>query len=268
MKLARFVHQNKIVHGAVSNDLTHARLIAGDPLGEHVVTDDVVRIDRLLAPIVPTDILCIGLNYARHAAESGSAPPPVPMLFIKASGALNAHMGEIPLPANSSMVDYEAELCVVIGKSARHVSVERALDYVYGYTIANDISARDWQRDKNLGGGQFARGKSFDGFCPIGPWVVTRDEIIDPNALAISCTLNGQIVQQSNTADMIHDVAHIVSSLSKTLTLRRGAVILTGTPEGVGMARTPPLWLKDGDEIHVDIERIGRLSNHVRAERT
>ena len=223
-------------------------------------------VDKLLAPIVPTDILCIGLNYREHAAESGSPVPRVPMLFIKSSNTLNNPGDPILIPRLSSQVDYEAELAVVIGKAAKNVTRERALDYVFGYTCANDVSARDWQRDKNLGGGQFARGKSFDGFCPLGPCIVTKDEIPNPNALSIRCTLNGQVMQDHTTADMIFDVSALIESLSSTLTLRPGSIILTGTPQGVGFARTPPVWLKAGDAVAVELEKIGRLENPVRTE--
>ncbi|MDB5325943.1 MAG: 5-oxopent-3-ene,2,5-tricarboxylate decarboxylase [Phycisphaerales bacterium] len=265
MKIGRIALNGKTVHAKLLGDGTAAR-IEGDLLGDWRVTDEILPADRLLSPLVPTDILCIGLNYRAHAAESGSAVPPTPMLFIKASSSLNHPGGDIVLPRNSTMVDYEAELCVVIGKTARHVPREKALDYVLGYTCANDVSARDWQRDKALGGGQFARGKSFDSFCPIGPWIVTRDEIPDPNALRVRCILNEQVVQDSTTADMIYDVPALIASLSETMTLRPGSLILTGTPSGVGMGRTPPLWLKAGDRISVELEKIGRLDNQCVAE--
>src|SRR3954468_20920259 len=180
MRIARFISGGKIRIGQLIDDHT-ARGIEGHPLGVHEVTDEVLKIDKLLAPLIPTDILCVGLNYREHAAESGSSIPVNPMLFIKGSGTLNNPFDPIPIPRRSSMIDYEAELCIVIGKDAKHVTKERALDYVFGYTCANDVSARDWQRDKALGGGQFARGKSFDGFCPLGPWM-TKDEIPNPNA--------------------------------------------------------------------------------------
>jgi 2-keto-4-pentenoate hydratase/2-oxohepta-3-ene-1,7-dioic acid hydratase in catechol pathway len=146
------------------------------------------------------------------------------------------------------------------------VSRDRALDYVFGYTCANDVSARDWQKEKHLGGGQFARGKSFDGFCPLGPAIVTKDEVPNPNDLRIKCTLNGQVMQDHTTADMIFDVPTLIESLSSTMTLRPGSVILTGTPRGVGFARMPPVWMKAGDTVVVELERIGRLENLVRSE--
>ena len=174
------------------------------------------------------------------------------MLFIKASNTLNNPLDPIPMPRLTKEVDYECELAVVIGKTAKDVSRDRALDYVFGYTAANDVSARDWQRDKFLGGGQFARGKSFDGFCPLGPWIVTKDEIPNPNALRIKTILNGQTMQDHTTGDMIFDVPALIESLSSTMTLRAGSVILTGTPHGVGFARTPPVWLKPGDTVAVE----------------
>ena len=224
-------------------------------------TAAVVTERNLLPPIVPTDLLCIGLNYQAHADETGSTPPKNPMLFIKSGNALAGPGEAIPLPGNSRQVDFEAELVVVIGKSAKHVPRERAMDHVFGYTIANDVSARDWQKEKDLNGGQFARGKSFDKFCPLGPAIVTADEVADPNALSISLRLNGEVMQQSTTADMIFDVPSIVSSLSQTMTLRAGCVILTGTPAGVGAGRTPPVFLKAGDVVEVEVEGLGTLRN-------
>jgi 2-keto-4-pentenoate hydratase/2-oxohepta-3-ene-1,7-dioic acid hydratase in catechol pathway len=240
------------------------RLLDG-PAGWRV-TDDVLPIEKLLAPLVPTDLLCIGLNYREHAKESNSEVPDNPMLFIKASNALNHPGDPIPVPKRTSEVDYEAELAVVIGRTAKHVSRADALNYVLGYTCANDVSARDWQRQKKLGGGQFARGKSFDGFCPIGPCLVTADEIPDPNALRLKTILNGQVMQDHTTGDMIFDVPALIESLSSTMTLRAGSIILTGTPQGVGFARTPPVWMKAGDTVVVEIEKIGRLENPVTAE--
>ena len=265
MRISRFISNGQIITGQLIDERS-AHPIEGELFGESRVTDSVVKIEKLLAPIVPTDILCIGLNYRAHAAESNSSIPVNPMLFIKASNTLNNPLDAIPIPRRSSMIDYEAELCVVIGKVAKDVSRERALDYVFGYTCANDVSARDWQREKLLGGGQFARGKSFDGFCPIGPWIVTKDEIPNPNALRIKGTLNGEVMQDHTTADMIFDVPALIESLSSTMTLRAGTIILTGTPSGVGFARNPPVWLKAGDRFVVQIEKIGALENPVTNE--
>lgn len=265
MQIVRFLYGGRIHVGQRIDDGT-ALEIEGDLFGPHRVTERRLQIDKLLAPLIPTDILCIGLNYREHAAESNSAIPENPMLFIKSSNTLNNPFDPIPLPRRSDQIDYEAELAVVIGRTAKHVSRQNALDYVLGYTCANDVSARDWQREKSLGGGQFARGKSFDGFCPLGPCIVTKEEIPDPNALRIRTILNGQTMQDNTTGDMIFDVPALIESLSSTLTLRPGSVILTGTPQGVGFARNPPVWMKDGDSVVVEIGRIGRLENPVRKE--
>lgn len=265
MRIIRFISAGRVFWGRAVDETTALR-IDGDVLGTFFVTPETLSIDKLLCPLVPTDILCIGVNYRDHAAESGSAIPQHPMLFIKSSNTLS-HPGEaILIPRRSSSIDYEGELAVIIGKDTKHVSRERALDYVFGYTCANDVSARDWQRDKALGGGQFARGKSFDTFCPLGPAIVTRDEIPNPNVLRLRTLVNDQVMQDNSTGDMIFDVAAIIESLSSTLTLRKGSIILTGTPKGVGMARKPPVWLKAGDTVVVEIEKIGRLVNPVRDE--
>jgi 2-keto-4-pentenoate hydratase/2-oxohepta-3-ene-1,7-dioic acid hydratase in catechol pathway len=265
MRIARFLSGGRPVTGRLIDDRS-AHVIEGDLFGQHRVIDQVAKVDRLLAPLVPTDILCIGLNYLEHAKESGSSIPENPMLFIKSSNTLAGPGDPILIPRRSTQIDYECELAVIIGKTAKHVPRARALDYVFGYTAANDVSSRDWQREKNLGGGQFARGKSFDTFCPLGPWIVTRDEIPNPNALRIRTILNGQTMQDHTTGDMIFDVPALIESLSSTMTLRPGSIILTGTPQGVGFARTPPVWLKQGDTVVIEIEKIGRLENPVRNE--
>ncbi|MGH7177034.1 MAG: fumarylacetoacetate hydrolase family protein [Tepidisphaeraceae bacterium] len=264
MRVIRFIRDGQIHSGQQIDDVSAYR-IQGSLLGPHRITEETLRIDKLLAPIVPTDILCIGLNYRAHAAETGQAIPKNPVLFIKASNTLNNPGDGIPLPRRSQQIDFEAELAVVIGRDCKDISRERALDHVLGYTCANDVSARDWQKDKDLGGGQFARGKSFDGFCPLGPAIVTKDEIPNPNALRIRCLLNGEVMQDSTTADMIFDVPALIESLSSTMTIRAGSVILTGTPSGVGFARKPQIWMKDGDTVEVELEKIGRLKNSVGA---
>jgi 2-keto-4-pentenoate hydratase/2-oxohepta-3-ene-1,7-dioic acid hydratase in catechol pathway len=265
MRIVRFLSGGQIHTGRQIDDATAQRL-DGDLFGVHRITDEKLRIDKLLSPLIPTDILCIGLNYREHAAESGSAIPQNPVLFIKAGNTLNNPFDPICVPRRSSDIDYEGELVIVIGKTAKHVPRDRAAEYIFGYTIANDVSARDWQREKALGGGQFARGKSFDGFCPLGPCIVTRDEIPNPNNLRLKTLLNGQIMQDHTTADMIFDVPALIESLTSTMTLRPGTVILTGTPSGVGFARNPPLWMKPGDRVIVEIEKIGRLENPITAE--
>ena len=264
MRIVRFLSGGTEHLGRQIDDKT-AVDSQGGLFGRRFETGRALPLDKLLSPLVPTDILCIGLNYREHAAESGSAIPENPMLFIKSSNALNNPLDPIPIPRRSNQVDYEAELAVVIGKTAKHVSRRDALNFVLGYTCANDVSARDWQREKNLGGGQFARGKSFDGFCPLGPSIVTADEIPEPNKLRLRTLLNGQVMQDHTTADMIFDVPALIESLSSTMTLRPGAVILTGTPQGVGFARKPPVWMKEGDRVGVEIERVGRFDVRVAA---
>lgn len=247
-------------------DERSAYRIEGDLFGQMRVTDQKLAIDRLLAPVVPVDILCIGLNYKEHATETGATVPANPMVFMKPSTALNNPGDPIYIPRRSEQIDYEAELAVIIGKTGKYIPRDRAMEYVFGYTCANDVSARDWQRNRDLGGGQFTRGKGFDGFCPLGPWIVTRDELPDPGNLRIRTLLNGQVMQDNTTADMIFDVPALIESLSSTMTLRPGAIILTGTPQGVGFARTPPVYLKEGDTVVIEIEKIGRLENPVRRE--
>ncbi|UGT67916.1 fumarylacetoacetate hydrolase family protein [Nocardia gipuzkoensis] len=260
--IIRFITGETIRYGRKIDDAT-AELIEGDLFNALELSGRVVEVEKLLAPIVPTDILCVGLNYRKHAEEGGSTIPELPVLFIKSSNALNNPGDPIRIPRLSSQIDFEGELAVVIGKTCKDVRKDRALQYVFGYTIANDVSARDWQREKRLGGGQFARGKSFDGFCPLGPTIVTSDEIENPNALKLLTRVNSHVMQDWTTADMIFDVPTLIENLSSTMTLRPGTVLLTGTPHGVGFARTPPVWLKNGDTVDVEIEGLGTLSNPV-----
>jgi 2-keto-4-pentenoate hydratase/2-oxohepta-3-ene-1,7-dioic acid hydratase in catechol pathway len=213
----------------------------------------------------PPNILCIGLNYLGHAEETKIRLPEVPVLFLKATTALIGDGETILLPAvGPDQVDYEAELAVVIGRRAKNIEPEAALDHVLGYTCANDVSARDWQIEKQKK--QWARGKSFDTFCPLGPCLVTKDEIVDPNRLRIRSILNGQVLQDANTSDMIFNIPALISDLSRSLTLLPGTVILTGTPDGVGFTRQPPVFLREGDVIVIDIEGIGSLTNPVHKE--
>lgn len=221
---------------------------------------------RLLAPLVPSAILGIGLNYRKHAEETGMVPPERPMLFMKTPSAVQDPELPILLPRKlrSDKVDYEAELAVVIGKRCKNVKRSEAMDYVLGYTCANDVSARDWQ--KEWGGGQFCRAKTFDTFCPLGPCLVTPDELQNPDALTIRSILNGKVMQDSTTRDMIFDVATLITFLSGSTTLMPGTVILTGTPSGVGMGQNPYRWLQPGDSISIEIEGIGTLTNTVAEE--
>jgi 2-keto-4-pentenoate hydratase/2-oxohepta-3-ene-1,7-dioic acid hydratase in catechol pathway len=206
-------------------------------------------------------ILAIGRNYVDHAIEGGSEPPAAPLIFNKLPNSLIAHNASIVLPTISSQVDYEAELAVVIGRKAKRVSEAEALDYVFGYTLINDVSARDLQ----FGDSQWVRGKGLDTFAPLGPFITTRDEIADVQALNIEGRLNGEVMQSSNTAKMIFQVAYLVSYLSQGITLEPGDVIATGTPEGVGVFRDPPVLLQAGDVYEVTIEGLGTLRNPVAA---
>jgi len=262
MKLLRHLTPDGVAYAALQPDGS-ARAVTGDIFGEFKVTDKTVALGKRLAPLQPTNLLCIGLNYKKHAAESNSPTPQYPVLFIKNTASVQnpGDAIEIPVKLPSTKVDYECELAIVIGKRCKNVSKAQALDYVLGYTCANDVSARDWQRDG--GGGQWCQGKGFDTFCPLGPVLVTRDEIPNPNKLAIKTVLNGAVMQDWNTDDMIFDVPTIIEYLSASKTLLPGTVILTGTPHGVGFARNPPVWLKAGDSVSIEIEKIGTLTNPV-----
>ncbi len=244
-----------------------AALVALRAVGD---VDRIVREGRplagldLLAPVArPGKVVAIGRNYRDHVDEEGAEAPPAPLIFAKWPSAIVGPGAEIRWdPELTAQVDYEAELAVVIGRSARRVSEAEALDYVLGYTCLNDVSARDLQ----FGDGQWVRGKSLDTFCPMGPALVTADEIRDPQRLAIECRIGDRVVQQANTSMMYFGVAAIVSYCSRAFTLDAGDVIATGTPGGVGIFRKPPLLLGDGDEVTVEIEGIGRLVNTCRWE--
>ncbi len=215
---------------------------------------------HLLCPIVrPTKVLAIGLNYMDHIRETKSPIPERPVLFAKFPSTLNGPFGDIVVdPALTEQADYEAELAVVIGKRARRVSAADALDYVFGYSVANDVSARDWQyRDP-----QFDRSKGFDTFCPIGPWITTADEVPDPQSLTIRSWVNGEPRQDSSTKEMVHGVADLIEFLSRGMTLEPGDVILTGTPHGVGFAMKPPRYLAAGDLVRCEIEGLGAIENN------
>jgi acylpyruvate hydrolase len=214
----------------------------------------------LHAPIPdPGKILCIGLNYLDHCRETGMAVPDHPVLFSKFNNALVGHEGAIELDGTSTKIDYEAELAFVVGKRAYRVSEAEALDYVAGYITANDVSGRDLQ----FADSQWLRGKTLDTFCPLGPWLVTKDEIPDPHILAIRCRVNGVTVQDSNTDQLIFRIPMLLSYLSQGLTLEPGDIVLTGTPPGVGFTRNPQILLHPGDVVEVEIEKVGLLRNPV-----
>ena len=267
MKIIRYADSKNATHYAIQHPDGRFERLAGCIYENLKPTGESAEIAKMLAPIAPTQILCIGLNYQKHAAESGAKVPARPVLFMKGINALQNPGDPIEIPAHlaSHEVDYECELAVVIGKKCKNVSRAKALDYVLGYTCANDVSARDWQ--VKWGGGQWCRGKTFDTFCPLGPCLVTPDEIPDPNNLAIRTILNGNTVQDWNTSDMIFDVPAIIEFLSGSTTLLPGTVILTGTPHGVGMAKKPPVWLQPGDSVTIEIEGIGTLANPVALEK-
>ena len=266
MKIIRY---ENTIGGAAWGELLDdgsAREIEGDLFGEFEVTDRAVEPVRVLAPVAPRSILAVGLNYRAHAEETGKKLPDHPMIFMKLPGAVQ-HPGEpivLPRALKSEKVDYECELAVIIGRTCKNVRREEALDYVLGYSCANDVSARDWQLE--LGGGQFCRGKTFDTFCPMGPCLVTTEEITDPHTLGIRTYVNGEKRQDSSTADLIFDVPALIAFLSGSTTLEPGTVIITGTPSGVGRAMDPPVYLQPGDIVTVEIDGIGSITNPVVAE--
>lgn len=241
----------------------------GDPFyAERIITNERVDVKKILSPVEPRTIFCVGLNYRDHATETKAKIPDYPVIFMKAPSALQDPESAILLPRHlrSDKVDYEAELAVVIGYPCKNVKKEEALSYVLGYTIANDVSARDWQ--KEWGGSQWCRGKTFDTFCPLGPVLATPETIKNPNNLKIETRLNGQVVQSSNTSQMLFSVATLIEFISGSTTLDSGTVILTGTPAGVGTANNPPRYLQPGDTVEIEIEKIGVLKNTVEEEKT
>jgi len=270
MKICRMVSSSdEILYGLFNpSQPDEAVILAGDLYEGLRRTDRREKIKRLLPPITPGAIFALGLNYGKHAAETGTQAPVAPLVFMKAPTSVIGPGDTILLPAaGPEKVDYEGELAIIIGKKGKNIPLADAMDYVLGYTCANDVSARDWQNDRAFGQkGQWVRGKSFDTFCPMGPDLVTKDDIPDPNRLHIRTLLNGQVVQDAGTDNMIFDVPTIISDLSRSLTLLPGTVILTGTPEGVGFTRQPPLFLKEGDQITIEIDGLGTLSNPVQRE--
>jgi len=240
---------------AISSLLGRSQALGGGGQSTALELDSI----EFLPAVYPSKILAIGRNYAEHAAEGGAELPKAPLLFNKLPNALSAHNAPIVLPIISEQVDFEAELAVIIGRTARRVREAEALEYIFGYSLINDVSARDLQ----FGDGQWTRGKSLDTFAPLGPFITTRDEIEDVQTLKIEGVLNGEVMQSSNTSKMIFQVAYLVSYLSQGITLQPGDVIASGTPDGVGIFRKPPVLLKAGDVFEVKIEKVGTLRNPV-----
>jgi 2-keto-4-pentenoate hydratase/2-oxohepta-3-ene-1,7-dioic acid hydratase in catechol pathway len=265
MKIVRWKNANGIpMWGRLADDST-AFPMHGDIFAVHSFDHNPVQIGTLLAPVDPPNIIAIGRNYADHAREmKADGPSEEPLIFLKATSSVIGSGEPIVLPNSApDEVDYEAELAVVIGRRGKNIAESAAMEYVLGYTCANDVSARDCQKRRDK---QWARGKSFDTFCPLGPWIVTADELA-PDRLAIKSFLNGALMQNGDTGDMIFSVAKLISYVSNQFTLLPGTVILTGTPAGVGSARNPPVFLRSGDEFTVEIDGIGRLTNRVTTDR-
>lgn len=271
MRILRFVGTDRVVRHGRELGAGRVELLEGELLAGLVPTGREVELGagtRVLAPLEPRAILCIGLNYRDHARETGQALPQRPVLFMKNPAAVQHPGAPILLPpemVERPEVDFEVELAAVIGRDATRVPAGRALDHVLGYTVANDVSARRLQKGAGQGGGQWVRGKSVDTFCPLGPALVTRDEVPDPQALALETRLNGEVMQRSTTAEMIFSVAELIADLSREMTLLAGTVLLTGTPAGVGFVRQPPRFLVPGDELELTVERLGTLRCPVRA---
>jgi 2-keto-4-pentenoate hydratase/2-oxohepta-3-ene-1,7-dioic acid hydratase in catechol pathway len=270
MKIAQFHEGHTIRLGVIKEDtllpiqfkgsMTDF-IVSGEgprPMGKSIALAEV----RLAPPIHnPSKIIAIGLNYRDHAQESKGKVPLIPLLFAKFPNTLIGHGDLVQWDTHvTKKVDFEAELAIIIGKNAKDCSEKEAMAAVFGYTCANDVSARDLQ----FSDGQWVRGKSLDTFCPLGPWIVTKDEISDPQSLEIQCRINGKLMQDSNTGQMIFPVSNLVRFLSRHFTLNPGDIILTGTPSGVGAFQDPSIYLKDEDEVTIEIEGIGRLVNRCR----
>ena len=267
MKIIRFIPKGDIdpIYGALKNNNT-AELIEGDIFGDYKVSGGTIEIEKLLAPVTPPLILAIGLNFADHAAEFDLPIPDYPVLFMKIPTAVQNPGDPIEIPTHlaSHQVDYEAELVVILKKECKNATPENAMDYVLGYTCGNDVSARDWQKD--FGEGQWCRGKSFTTFAPMGPCLVTPEDIPDPQNLKLTAKVNEELRQSSTTANHIFSVRDLIVFLSGSTTLPAGTAIFTGTPSGAGLARTPQVYLKEGDEVTIEIEAIGKLTNPVAQE--
>jgi len=268
-KDGRTYYGDAILPGGVTDiaKAKQAKIIKGEIFGKHNVTDEVADIRLLLAPLALEDVKtvrCLGLNYEQHAKESNMPIPKYPVLFYKPITSLTGPTDPVPihpLAQEGTGLDYECELVAVIGRPCSDIPESKALEYVLGYAVGNDISHREWQLQR--GGGQWALGKGFDAWAPYGPGIVSSKLIKDPQALQISTKLNGKTVQKSSTQDMIFGVAKMIAFLSQGTTLLPGDLIFTGTPQGVGMGRKPQLWLKDGDVVEVGLEGVGVCTNKI-----
>jgi 2-keto-4-pentenoate hydratase/2-oxohepta-3-ene-1,7-dioic acid hydratase in catechol pathway len=263
MKIIRYQEASGKIHFAAEQAGGSYMRMEGGLFGERKLTGETADVRKILAPVVPAMIWCIGQNYRRHVAEVGMEMPKLPVIFAKGPNTPQNPGDPIVAPsqAKTGELDYEGELVIIIGRTCKDVSREEALKYVAGYTCGNDVSARDWQL--KMGGSQWCRGKSFDTFAPMGPCLATTETVPNPDVLRIQTTVNGHTRQDSNTEDMVHDVPAIIAFLSQSTTLLPGTAIFTGTPEGVGLGQKPPVWLKDGDEVSITIEKIGTLTNRV-----
>jgi len=267
MKYVRILaegQEEKVNYAVMEGDYFHA--VDRSPLeGNPVKTGrkfHAEEVKMFLPPVEAPNIIALGLNYREHAKESGMELPPAPVIFLKSVTSITGHLQKIILPKEApGFVDYEAELVIIIGRKAKHVSSGNAADYILGYSCGNDVSARDCQMKLDK---QWARGKSFDTFAPVGPCLVTD---IDPDSLKIQTRLNGTVMQESNTSDLIFNVSQTVSYLSRQMTLLPGTIIMTGTPSGVGFARNPQVFLRQGDTVEIEIEGIGTLKNEVETEK-
>ena len=257
MKIVRFEYDGHVQYGLLEDG--HIFPCQGDPFAGLAKTGELLKPDavKLLAPVLPPNIICLGLNYKKHAKECKLPFPPNPLLFFKTTTALCGPEDDIVIPVHHpDQVDYEVELAIVIGKKARFVPEDKAHEYILGYTVANDVSDRESQ----FKDGQWARGKSYDTFCPLGPVITTG---LDGDNLDLLCRVDGRVLQSSNTSDLIFATKYLVAFISECMTLLPGTVILTGTPEGVGFTRTPPVFLKPGNIVECEIQGIGVLRNRV-----
>lgn len=264
MPIARIADETgRVLHARPGEDGKIFEILEGSWASGFRPTGRSVRAARLLAPAVPAAVYAIGLNYHDHAVETGAPVPEYPVLFMKNARAVIGPGDAIRLPRRlrSDEVDIEAELAVVLSRDCLNATRANAMDHIAGFTCANDVSARDWQLRRS--GRQWCRAKSFDTFCPLGPWIVTPEELPQPLDLGISSRINGEVLQQGHTSGMIFDIPTLLEFLSADTTLPAGSVILTGTPHGVGMARRPPVWVRPGDRVAVEIEGIGVLENPV-----